>query len=540
MTKDKEEIEGAEDIDLSPEVIEDDSLYYYDEKAGELVCQFFEKRLVHIKGEWARTPMYLEEWQKELLRKLFGWKRKKDGLRRYRTLYLEIPRKNGKSTLAAGLALFLLFADKESGAEVYSAAADREQAAIVFDVAKSMVEESKQLSQRCQTFRRAITYPKSNSSYKVISADAKTKHGFNAHAIVVDELHAQTDRELVDVLKTSTGARRQPLEIYITTAGHDRNSICWEMHDYAIKVRDGIIQDDTFLAAIYAAEEEDDWTKPETWKKANPCYGISIKEEYLEKECKKAQEIPSYENTFRRLHLNQWTEQDVRWIPITKWDECDQELILEDLKGKRCFGGLDLSSSLDISAFALIFPHPSGDVSVLPFFWIPEDNILERCKKDRVPYDVWVRQGYIQTTPGNVIDYAYIRNKINALKKIYKIESIAVDRWNAIQIVIELEQDGLEMVMTGQGFASLSAPTKEFEKLLVSKKWIHGGNPVLRWMLSNTAAETDAAGNLKPSKKKSQGRIDGIAATVNALARMIATGEEKKSVYKNRGLVSVN
>ena len=519
----------------TPQVTE--NKYYFDESAADLVCRFFEERLVHIKGEWAGTPLTLETWQRNLLRELFGWKVKATGLRKYRTLYLELPRKNGKSTLAAGIALFLLYGDKEPGGEVYSAAADREQAAIVFDVAKSMVEKSKPLSKRSKIFKRAIAYPKLNSFYKVISADASSKHGYNANAIVVDELHAQPNRELVDVLKTSTVARRQPLEIYITTAGYDRESICWEYHDYAIKVRDGIIEDDTFLPVIYAASEEDDWTDPKVWAKANPCYGISVKHEYLEKECKKAQEVPAYENTFKRLHLNIWTEQDVRWIPVVKWEDCNTPLVIEDLKGLRCFGGLDLSSTLDITAFALVFPMEENMVAVRSWYWIPEDNVAEKSKKDRVPYDLWIKQGYIQTTPGNIIDYAYIRKVINKLDKIYNIDSIAVDRWNGTQLSVELDQDGMEIVMTGQGFASLSAPTKEFEKLVVGRKWIHGNNPVTRWMLSNTAAEMDAAGNVKPSKKKSRGRIDGIAAIVNGLSRMIIATESKPSVYKKRGIV---
>ncbi|HOX23422.1 MAG TPA: terminase large subunit, partial [Elusimicrobiales bacterium] len=307
--------------------------YRFDAKAARKAERFFELYLTHVKGEWAGMPFKLERWQREIVRTLFGWKRP-DGTRRYRTCYIEIPRKNGKSSLCAGLALYLLMADREPSAEVYSAAADREQASIIFDIAKSMVSVSNELNLRLKVFRKAIAYNKAMSSYKVLSADAYTKHGLNAHGIIFDELHAQPNRELWDVLATSTGARTQPLTVAITTAGFDRSSICWELHEYARRIKEGVIEDDSFLPVIYAADEGDDWRDPKTWRKANPNIGVSISEDYLKRECAKAENIPAYENTFRRLHLNQWTQQESRWLPMSAWEACGGQVIPEMLKGK--------------------------------------------------------------------------------------------------------------------------------------------------------------------------------------------------------------
>ncbi|HOX23564.1 MAG TPA: terminase large subunit, partial [Elusimicrobiales bacterium] len=464
--------------------------------------------LTHVKGEWAGMPFKLERWQREIVRTLFGWKRP-NGTRRYRTCYIEIPRKNGKSSLCAGLALYLLMADREPSAEVYSAAADREQASIIFDIAKSMVAVSNELNIRLKVFRKAIAYNKAMSSYKVLSADAYTKHGLNAHGIIFDELHAQPNRELWDVLATSTGARTQPLTVAITTAGFDRNSICWELHEYARRIKEGVIEDDSFLPVIYAAEEGDDWRDPNTWRKANPNIGVSISEDYLKRECAKAENVPAYENTFRRLHLNQWTQQESRWLPMAAWESCGGQVIPEMLKGKPCYAGLDLSSTTDITALVLAFPV-DGMVKLLSYFWIPGDNLLERAKRDHAPYDLWVKQGLIYATDGNVIDYSFIVAKITELRKQYALKEIAFDRWGAAKIVQELTELGDTVVPFGQGFASMSGPSKELLRLVLAGKLQHGGNPVLRWMADNAVAKTDPAGNIKPDKAKSTQRIDGI------------------------------
>lgn len=485
------------------------------------VERFFSDLLRHGKGEWAGRRFLLEPWQLErVVRPIFGTLRP-DGLRQYRTVYLEMGRKNGKSTLIAGLGLFLLFADGEAGAEIYSAAADRDQAAIVFDTAKRMIEASPALAERCEVYRRSIVVPHTGSVYRVLSADAPTKHGLNPHAVLFDELHAQRDRELWDVLTSGQGSRRQPLVIAITTAGYDRKSICYEMRQYAERVRDGVISDPTFLPVIYSAQADSDWSSHDTWKIANPNLGVSIKSDFLEREAAKARELPAAQNTFRRLYLCQWTEQDVRWLDVDTWRACDGQVSLMELAGRPCYAGLDLSTTTDLSAFVLYFPPQSeGEVpKVLPYFWIPEENVTKRVKRDRVPYDAWIQSGYIETTEGNVTDYDVIRKRINEIAQHFEIREIAFDRWNANQISTQLQGDGFNMVQFGQGFASMSAPTKELERLVTSRQLAHGGNPVLTWMASNVSVKTDPAGNLKPAKDKSADRIDGIVALVMAIGR---------------------
>lgn len=515
-----------------------DSEFWFDEEAADRVCQFFEKFLWHTKGRWAGTPFRLELWQRdEIIRPLFGWKRR-DGTRKYREAYIEIPRKNGKSTLSSGIALYLLTADNEPGAEVYSAAGDREQASIVFDQARAMVEESPQLTKRVQIYKRSMVVAATRSSYKVLSAEAYTKHGLNAHGVVVDELHVQPNRELVDVLTTSTGSRTQPLVVYITTAGYDRQSICWEKHEYARQVLDGIIDDPTFFAFIAAADEDDDWTDPKIWKKANPGYGVTVSEEYLKKECRKAKQVPAYQNTFRRLHLDQWTQQETRWLDLRAWDDC--ALPLPDLMGRECYAGLDLSSSIDIAAFVMVFPpQEDGLYYVKPHLWIPGENIVERSRRDRVPYDAWARDGLIKATEGNVQDYDVILADIEGYGEIYNIKEIAYDRWGAFQLSQKLEGAGFTVVPFGQGFASMSPPSKELVRLLLDKKVAHGGHPVLRWMADNVVARQDPAGNVKPDKAKSREKIDGIVATIMGLDRAIRHGSETQSVYEKRGVLTL-
>jgi phage terminase large subunit-like protein len=514
--------------------------FYFDETAADRAVQFIERFLVHTKGKWAGKPFKLEPWQRdEIIRPLFGWKRTADGTRKYREAYIELPRKNGKSTLSSGIALLLTFADGEPGAEVYSAAGDRKQAAIVFNQAALMVRKSPALRKRAVVYKNSIVIEATASVYEVLSADAHTKHGLNVHAAVIDELHVQPNRELVDVLTTATGSRTQPLVVYITTAGYDRESICWEKHEYARQVLTGVIDDPTFFAFIAAADEADDWTDPATWEKANPGYGVTISKEYLEKECKKAQQVPAYQNTFRRLHLNQWTQQDTRWLDLSAWDACG--FPLPDLSGRECYAGLDLSSSIDIAAFLMVFPpEEDGLYYLLPRFWIPEEGLVERGRRDRVPYDGWVRDGFIKATEGNVQDYGAIQADIETLGETYNIREIAFDRWGAFQISQKLEGAGFTMVPFGQGFASMSAPMKDFLKIILEKKLAHGGNPVLRWMADNVVAKQDPAGNIKPDKSKSRNKIDGIVAAIMGLDRVIRhENDNKQSVYASRGLRSL-
>ena len=507
---------------------------WFDETAARQALEFFPGALQHVEGDLAGQPFRLERWQQAAIANLIGWKkldRQGREVRRYRECLLYVPRKNGKTPLIAGLGLFVLFLDPEAGQQNYIAAADREQAGKTFKHAKEMVARAPALSKRCRIYggtapmgqSKSIVKP-DNSFLQILSADAETKHGGNCHLTIIEELHTQPNRDLVDVLTTSTASqnRKQPLTVYVTTADFNRPSICNEKHDYACKVRDGIIRDAAFLPVIYEALQSDPWDDPATWRKANPNLGVSVSLDYLERECQKAKEIPAYENTFRRLHLNQRTETDTRAVPMDKWDAAGEPFDIEELAGRTCYLGLDLSTTTDLSAVAALFPPLEAEPwRVLMRFWAPEDEARQRERRDRVPYSQWARQGFLKLTAGNVIDYDVIRADINAMQSLYAIKEIAADRWNATQIITQLTGDGFEVIAFGQGFASMTAPTKELLKLVQSGRLAHGGNPVLRWMASNMATETDAAGNLKPSKKKSTERIDGMVALVMALGRAI-------------------
>ncbi len=510
----------------------------FDEELAQKAIAFFKECLSFTKGEKAGQPFILELWQQAIIANIFGWIRP-DGTRRYRDVLVFVARKNGKTELGAGIALYVLFCDNEPGAEIYSAAAERDQAAICFNAAKVMVSKDSSLSDRATTFTRAIVYEVQGSTYKAISADAHTKHGYNSHLALIDELHAQPNRDLVDALVTSTAARRQPLIIYMTTSDYDRESICNETYDYACKVRDGIIEDPSFLPVIYEAKREDDWKDPDVWRKANPNYGISVREEYLINRCKKAQNSPAFENTFKRLNLNVRTEQATRWISMDKWDACGTDRGEASLEGMLCYGGLDMASSIDIAAFVLVFPQDDGGFVLIPRFWVPRENLQERDKQG-APYTAWVRDGYLIATEGNVIDQDFIEKEIIELGKRFNIKEIPADRWNTAQLVTHLAGAGFEVIGFGQGYASMSAPSKAFEAAVIGGKLDHRNHLVLRWMASNVMAETDAADNIKPTKKKSTGKIDGITATIMGIGRAISQDAEPGSVYTGeRGLVTL-
>jgi phage terminase large subunit-like protein len=513
----------------------DPAKFFFDAPAAQKAVNFFS--LLHqVEGEWAGQPFKLQGWEQRIVRDIFGWKRVEDRLRKHRTAYVEIPKKNGKSTVAAGVGLLLTTADGEPSAKVYSAAADRDQAAIVYDYAAQMVKASPALAKRCQVYKRNIYVPETASLYKVLSADVRTKHGLNVHGCIFDELHTQPNRHLWDTLTFGTASRRQPLVFAITTAGFDEESICYEIHDYALKVLEGIIPDDTFYTVIFAADEKDDWTKEETWKKANPNFGITVKPDYIRVAAARAEKVPAEQNVFKRLHLNIWTQQSVLWMDMNEWKACGEPFDLKMLDGETCYGGLDLSMRQDLSAFALLFPREEGDPPALHYyslmrFWIPEQNLAEKVRVDRVPYDVWSRQGFAFPTPGNIIDYDRIRSQINADGERFNIREIAFDRYNATQLSTQLEGDGFTMVPFGQGFVSMSGPTNELMTLVLSRRLHHGGNPILTWNARNVSVKQDAAGNLKPDKAATKNveaarrkRIDGIVAAIMALGRATVGG----------------
>jgi len=500
--------------------------------------QFIEL-LKHTKGEWAGQQFILMDWQRDIIRKLFGTVNP-DGTRQYRTCYIELPRKNGKTTLSAAIALFLLFADGEVGGEIYSAANDRGQASLVFNEAASMVRQDPYLIKQCKIIdsQKRIAHYAMNSFYCAISAEAYSKFGYNAHGIIYDELHASPDRELWDVLTTSTGARKQPLTVVITTAGYDRNSICWEQHDYACKVRDGIIDDPTFLPVIYAAPENADWTDEEVWHKCNPALDVFRSLDEMRTLCNKAKETPALEMTFRRLYLNQWTTSAERWMPMDKWDACAGVVNEEGLKGRLCYAGLDLAATTDLTALSLVFPDENS-LDVVMRFWIPDDTAREKERRDRVPYLTWAQQGFIKLTEGNVIDYGYIKQELLELREIFNIQEIAFDRWGATKLVQELQDEGFTVVPFGQGYASMSPPTKELMTLVLSQKIRHGGHPILRWNADNMVVAQDPAGNLKPDKAKATQKIDGVVALIMAIDRASRHQQEGVSIYEQRGLITL-
>ena len=509
--------------------------YYFDKQAASKAIGFIETFCTHTKGELSGSPLILEDWQRKIVGDLFGWKNKKTNLRKYRTALVMVARKNGKSTLCAALGLYMLYSDEEKGSEIYSAAGDRAQAGIVFDIAKQMIINNIELSKRAKVFRNSITNEAKGNFYQAISSDSKTKHGFNANCIIFDELHTQPNRDLWDTLTTSVGARRQPLSIAITTAGYDRQSICYEIYNYGKQVNEKIIKSDSFYSAIYEADIDDDITKESTWKKANPNYGISLKKEYMQRESQRAIDVPSYSNTFKRLMLNMWTDSQVVWIANADWEKCAGEIDMEKLKGKECWAGLDLASTRDISALVLLFKDEDKFITI-PYFFIPEENAKKRSLRDKVDYMTWKNQGHIITTEGDVADYNFIKKKIMDLGMEYKINGISYDRWNASQLVIDLTNEGVKMAPFGQGFRSMSAPTKEVEKLILGEQIIHNSNPVMNWMLSNIAIQEDPAGNLKPNKAKSKDKIDGVVALIMALGEMMI-GEDVSSIYDDRGIL---
>ena len=514
---------------------------HYDKAKADRAVKFIEN-LCHTKGKWAGKRFWLLPWQEQLIRDIFGIV-KPDGYRQLRTAFVEICKKVGKSELAAAVALYLLYADNEPSAEVYGAAADRQQASIVFDVARQMVEMSPALLKRSKLMtatKRIVNYGNSGY-YQVLSAEVGGKHGFSVSGLVFDEIHTQPNRQLYDVLtKGSSDARQNPLHFIITTAGTDRHSIAYELHTKAVDILEGRRVDPTFYPVVYGLKDDEDWEDEANWYKVNPSLGYTVDIERLRDAYREAKQNPADEVTFKWLRLNMWVSSTVAWIPDAIFMKGNEEIDLAALEGRDCYGGLDLSSTGDITALVLVFPPRDEDEKyiLLPFFWVPEETIPQRVKAASVPYDIWERQGYLLSTEGNVIHYDFIEKFINDLAEKYHIVEIAVDRWNATQMIQNLEGDGFTMIPFGQGFASMSGPTMDFYRLLMEGKIIHGGHPVLRWMAGNVVVDTDPAGNIKVTKAKSKEKIDGIVAAIMALDRCIRNQTEPQgSVYDERGLL---
>jgi phage terminase large subunit-like protein len=497
----------------------------------------------HSKGEWAGQPIVLSPPECFMIGSVFGWIRV-DGRRRFRKSYNEVAKKFGKSTLAAGVGLLLAFFDGEAGAEVYAAATKRDQAKIVWDEAKRMVLKSPGLRQRIQVRAANLHSLETASKFEPLGADADNLDGLNPQGNLLDELHAHKSRAMLDVLETAMGARRQPLLFIITTAGFDRHSVCWEERDYAVKILEGVLTDDetfAFIATLDVCErcraegktapDEtcatcDQWTDERVWVKANPNLPVTPKLDDMRKLAREAREKPTAQNAFKRFRLNLWTHSATRWLPADAWAACGEPV--RALAGRRGFLGLDLSATTDLTALVAVFPDADGTVDVHAHFWMPADNVAERVKRDRAPYDVWARDGFLALTEGNVVDYDVIYEAIVGFPEREGVELVELgyDPWNAMGLVTRLQGAGITCVPIRQGFGSLTAPSKELEKLVASRRLRHGSHPVLTLCAANVVAEIDASGNIKPSKAKSTGRIDGIVALVTALARVIVQPAE--------------
>jgi phage terminase large subunit-like protein len=505
--------------------------------------RFFQTQLRYVEGVRAGQPFMLEPWQEKIVRDIFGTLRE-DGTRRYRIAYVEVPRKNGKSTFAAGLALYLLLCDGEERPQVYSCAGDRAQASIVFNAAREMVSRGAPKLQAAAELRQyQIRNTRKGGWYEATSAEGYSAHGKNPHGIVFDELHTQPNRLLWDAMLSGRGARTQPLVVAITTAGYDRSSICWEMHQRAEEAIRNPEGDPTFYGVIYGAPDDADWTSEEVWRKANPNLGVSVSLEFLREECTAAQNNPAHENVFRNLYLNQWTEQAVRWIPMAQWDACHEPgLTLEDFEGEPCWAGLDLAATRDINALTLIFRRDDL-LYAFPRFWMPAEPIDIRSKQDRAQAKRWADLGLIRKTDGNVTDYNAIAADVIDISQRFDLQLLAYDTWGPArswaQVVTEMGFQIDRLKEFRQTIGQFAAPSKEFERRIAAGTLKHDGCPVMRWMVGNAAAETDKSGNVRPSKSRSGDKIDGVVSTIMALGLAIANIDGGPSIYENEGSLSL-
>ncbi len=518
--------------------------FRFDRDAATHVLEFFPTYLRHSKGRWAGEPFTLEPWQEFVIWELFGWYRK-SGRRRFREAYLEVARKNGKTTFLAGVGLYMLVADGEPGAEVFTAATKKDQAKIMHEEAIRMVRKSPDLSATLQTFRNNISDPATESKYEPLGADSKTMDGLNIHCALVDELHAHPSADLYNILNTGTGARTSPLVFAITTAGDDPTSFCYAQRDYAEAVVRGHIDDAAFFGVVFSLDEADDWRVEDTWAKANPNLGVTIDIGELGDAIAQAQKSPRKQNATRRRRLNQWTRSTTRYLDLAAWDACAGDLMpkqLEDLHhGDLCFGGLDLSTNLDVTAFVTLFPpaSDSGFWDVVCRFWLPEEDLEERVRRTRVPWDQWAKDGWLTLTYGPTVDYRQVREDIGRLLEPYSPAEVGFDPWNAPETVRKMGEAGLDMVEVRQTFAHLSAPTKLLEQLVLSGKLRHGGHPMLRWMADNLEVKEyeGAVRPVKPGSKMAHKKVDGMVALIIALNRASAGFTPvPEPVYERRGI----
>ncbi|HEV2294083.1 MAG TPA: terminase TerL endonuclease subunit [Tepidisphaeraceae bacterium] len=491
--------------------------YTFDPAAALRIVAFFEECLCFTVGRWAGTPFLLQPWQAAIVGNLWGWRRP-DGTRRYRKCLIYTARKSGKTELAAGIGNALLFIDGEPAPEIVTAAGNADQAARIFNAASTMVQHEPEMSGRSKVFRRAIECTANGGTMKVINAAAKTKHGGNLHAALIDELHVHPDAELVDVLETSMRARRQPLVVYTTTAGQNPESIAGEVYTYACGVRDGLILDDEFLPAVHECPKDGDIADPANWKRAQPNLGVTVAPEEYERELRKAREVTRYMHTFKQLSLNMWVESATAWIGLDDWKRCGETFDLDSLKGKRATIGIDLSSTTDTTACVAAI-EDDDKLRIVPFIFLPKDNAegrIKRQKRDRAPYLSWISQNHITATEGNTIDYDAVEAKVVELSNVLDVVEVQADPYNASGLLERLQKAGLIVTTVRQGW-SLAEATKETERLILTRGLAHPDNPAFTWQVTGAAVTQDRHENCWLVKDKSTRRIDAAVAMVMAV-----------------------
>jgi phage terminase large subunit-like protein len=530
--------------------------YWWDAATANAAADFFPRHLRFTKGKWFGRPFDLEPWQaNDFIRPLFGWKRIVDDApphawpRRYRRARMWVPRKNGKTEIMGGIGNVLLVGDGEPGAEIYAIASKKDQARIVFDVSQRMAMQDRHLAGALEFLKTSTYCPQLASVFRFLGGKPEGTHGLNPHACLGDEVHEWETMDLHTFIVQGMGARRQPLDITISTAGR-RNTVGWQFFDECQKMQAGAIDDPETLVTTYAAAPDDDWQSPETWAKANPNLGVSVSLEYLQDAARQAAQLPRLENDFKRYHLNIWTEQDVRWLPMDKWRACDRsedgdflrwQRLFDEMRGRPCYGGLDLASVQDITALCWYFPETeAGDPPVLLWrFWVPSDTVAMRTRRDGVPYEAWVASGALEGTQGNITDYDVVRRRIDEDRERFDVQKIGVDKFNSSQMVIDLMASGAPAIWYPQSMLSMSPPAKQLERMVLAGTLDHAGHPVARWMAANAAVATDSSGNIKPLKDRSSDKIDGIAAAVIAIGMTLGEPPPAASYYVDQPLAII-
>jgi phage terminase large subunit-like protein len=513
---------------------------HYCEPRADHAMSFFRELLVHTKGIWARRPFIPAAWEEaEVIRPLFGtvyyegaWDRY---VRRYRELYLSTGRKNGKTELLGGLVLYLLVADGEEAAEVYGLALDKDQAGIAYAAASRMVTLSKPLSKRLSVANsaRRIYDQQTASFFTVVAGDAAGALGMGPHAAYIDELLTQPDRELYDALRTGFGTRAQPVMILVTTADNDPSGFAASERAWSERVLEDPSLDPSRLVVIHAAPKEADWQAEETWALANPALGDYLDPRILRDEARKAEANPAAERAFRQFRLNQQSQRAGRAVDLDRWGAAPASVL--ELAGRHCYGGLDLASTIDLASYALDFPDGQGGHDALFRVFTPQARLADLDRRTGGQASAWQASGVLTVTDGDVIDYEAIKVALRADAERYDIREIAFDRWGATQLSLDLLDEGFPLIQTGQGFASMSGPTKEFLRLVAAGLYRHGGNPAVTWQAGNLVTRTDPAGNVKPDKARSADKIDSMVAAIMALDRAIRHAEPQREDYAAAG-----